>query len=95
VQLVVEVKGCLIRGLQYLLNLRHKQAVVFQADIAKIMGASLTRIRTSELQSPRFGVVLDNHPTKESLAVLAGRAIQGSPYPSGLSDATAATPTLA
>ncbi|MCD9645808.1 hypothetical protein HAX54_035064 [Datura stramonium] len=78
VQLVVEIKGCLVRGLQYLLSLHHRQAVVFQADIAKEMGASLARIRTSELQSLRVRVVLDNHPTRESLSVLAGRAIQVS-----------------
>ncbi|MCD7454147.1 hypothetical protein HAX54_023629 [Datura stramonium] len=71
-------RGCLIRGLQYLLSLRHRQVKVFQADIAKVMGASLARIRTSELHSLRVRVVLDNHPTRESLAVLARRAIQVS-----------------
>ncbi|MCD7450187.1 hypothetical protein HAX54_004334 [Datura stramonium] len=76
VQLVVEIKGCLVRGLQYSLSLHHRQAVVFQADIAKVMGASLARIGTLELQSLRVRVVLDSHPTKESLAVLADRAIQ-------------------
>ncbi|MCD9641733.1 hypothetical protein HAX54_028159, partial [Datura stramonium] len=46
------------------------------ADIAKVMGVSLTRIRTSELQSLRVRVVLGSHPTRKSLVVLAGRAIQ-------------------
>ncbi|MCE3052246.1 hypothetical protein HAX54_051980 [Datura stramonium] len=48
VQLLVEIKGCLVRGLQYLLSLRHRQVVVFLADIAKVIGASLARIRTSD-----------------------------------------------
>ncbi|MCD7467432.1 hypothetical protein HAX54_004856, partial [Datura stramonium] len=62
-------------------------------DIAKVMGASLARIRTSELQSLGVRVVLGNHPTKKSLVVLAGKAIQGSPYPSGPSVTATPTPT--
>ncbi|MCD7457992.1 hypothetical protein HAX54_036843, partial [Datura stramonium] len=54
------------------------EAFASAEDIAKVMGASLARIKTSELQSLRVRVVLGSHPTRKSLVVFAGRAIQVS-----------------
>ncbi|MCE3215638.1 hypothetical protein HAX54_003034, partial [Datura stramonium] len=68
------IKGAMEMFTTFMAN--QGQEVVIQVEIAKVMGASLARIRTSELQSLRVRVVLGSHPTRKSLIVLARRAIQ-------------------